>query len=381
MVGRTPFAGVAWQALHYLEGFRRLGHDVYYIEDTRCWPFDPEQDRITDGSRYTVNYIARLMDWCGMSDRWAYRAVAQSGRIYGLSESKFKRTFKQADALINVTAGTELYEEHLRVPVRVYLETDPVLPQIEVAQGRPFTIEFLSTHTHHFSYAENLGAQDCRVPLGPFRYRPTRQPVVLDWWVGERSRPPTANGHHFTTVASWQQSGRDVEWKGETYTWSKHHEFLKFIDLPRWSAKSFELALACGDAEAIRLLTSHGWQVVDAIPLSRNILPYRDYILGSRGEFTVAKDQNIRLRSGWFSDRSACYLAARLPVITQDTGFGRVLPTGEGLFAFNTMEEILSAFEAIDSDYERHRRAARAIAEEYFRAETVLGRLLDDLGL
>ena len=135
------------------------------------------------------------------------------------------------------------------------------------------------------------------------------------------------------------------------------------------------------DAEAIRLLTSHGWRISDAMGLSKDILPYRDYIIASSGEFTVAKDQYVRPRSGWFSDRSACYLAAGRPVITQDTGFGKFLPVGEGLFAFDSMEQILAAFAAINSDYERHSRAARAIAEEYFRAETVLTTLVREAGL
>ena len=381
MAGRTPFAGIAWQALHYLEAFRRLGHEVYYVEDTGDWPYDPEKNAITDDCSYTVNYIARLMEWCGLRERWAYCAAAQGNRMFGLSDSQVSRLFESADVIVNLTGATVLREQHLRVPIRIYLETDPVLPQIEVAQGRSFTIDMLSAHTHHFTYAENLGAPDCGVPSGPFHYRPTRQPIILDWWRSETRRPASANCGRFTTVASWQQCGKDVEWRGETYTWSKHLEFLKFIDLPDRCSEPLELALACSDAEAIRLLTSHGWQIVDAISLSKDILPYRDYILYSRGEFTVAKDMNIRLRSGWFSDRSACYLAAGKPVITQDTGFGRVIPTGEGLFAFSTMEEILSAFDALRSDYGRHCRTALAIAEQYFRAETVLARLLNDLGL
>ena len=381
MMGGTPFAGVAWQVLHYLEGFRRLGHEVYYVEDTWDWPYDPEKNAITDDCRYTVNYIARLMEWCGLRERWAYCAAAQGNRMFGLSDSQVSRLFESADVLVNLTGETFLREQHLRVPVRIYLETDPVLPQIQVAQGRSFRIEELSAHTHHLTYGENLGARDCGVPLGAFRYRPTRQPIILDWWRSETQRPASVNGGRFTTVANWRQSGNDVEWNGEIYTWSKHHEFLRFVDLPRRTAQPLELALSNVSDECIQLLRSNGWRVVDSIALSKDILPYRDYILGSRGEFTVAKDQNIRLRSGWFSDRSACYLAAGLPVITQDTGFGKVLPTGEGLFTFSTMEDILSAFEAIHSDYERHRRAARAIAEEYFRAETVLAKLLNDVGL
>lgn len=380
IAGRIPFAGVAWQTLHYIEGFRRLGHDVYYVEDTDAWPFDPEQNGITGDSRYTVDYIARLMDWCGFSDRWAYRSAPEDGRTFGLSEEQLAETIERADVLVNLSGATTLREEHLRVPVRIYLETDPGLPQIEIALGSQFTIDLMRAHTHHFTYAENIGRPGCGLPVDRFSYLPTRQPIILHWW-SDAKNISNGNGRRFTTVASWQQTGKDIEWNGETYTWSKHHQFLKFIDLPRKSAESLELALACGDGDALKLLQSHGWTVVDALPLSKDTLPYRDYIFGSRGEFTVAKDQNIRLRSGWFSDRSACYLAAGRPVITQDTGFGAVLPTEEGLFAFSTMEEIMAALQAVGSDYERHSRAARDIAQEYFCAEKVLGRLLDASGL
>jgi hypothetical protein len=266
--------------------------------------------------------------------------------------------------------------------VRIYLETDPGVPQIEVAQGCEFTIDLLAAHTHHLTYAENLGAPDCGVPVGRFRYLPTRQPVVLDWWSHEE--PPNADAGRnraYTTVANWQQSSKEIEWNGETYYCSKHLEFLKIIDLPRWVEPQLELALACGDDEAIRALTAHGWRVVDALALSRDILSYRAYLQGSRAEFTVARDQNIRLRSGWFSDRSACYLAAGKPVITQDTAFGNILPTGEGLFAFRTLEEIVAAVESIEREYERHSRAARAIAQDHFAAERVLSDLIDAVGL
>jgi hypothetical protein len=378
MVGRTPFAGVAWQVLHYLEGFRRLGFDVYYVEDTGDWPYDPEQNTITDDCGYTTRYIGRMMDWCGMAGRWAYRAEAQGGRTYGLPAPRVADLFRRANALVNLTGATLLRDEHRRVPVRVYLETDPVLPQIEVAQGRAFTIELLDAHTHHFTYGENLGAPDCGVPVGRYRYHPTRQPVVLDWWALPRQAPA---GACWTTIASWEQGGKDVEWQGETYFWSKHLEFLKFLNVPARTGQPLELALACGDPAAVRLLQSHGWRVRDARALSRDIGPYREYFFASRGEFTVAKDQNIRLRSGWFSDRSACYLAAGRPVVTQDTGFGNVLPTGRGLFTFRTMDDVLTAFDAVAGDYAGHCRAAREIAAAYFAAEKVLGRLARDAGL
>lgn len=399
IAGQSPFAGVAWQVLHYLEGFRRLGHDVYYLEDTGEWPYDPEKNSPTNDMTYTVKYLSRLMEWCQLTDRWAFWAPPDDRQIYGLSACQVIELYQQADMLINLTGSTVLKDEHLQVPVRVYLETDPVLPQIEAAQGQQFILNVLKAHTHHFTYGENIGKPGCRIPTGPIHYHATRQPIVLDWWTSEavQSQGPknVFVNPAFTTIANWRQTGKDIEWQGETYTWSKHHEFLKFLSLPEKSAQPFELGLSIKnkwtddvncvgpsyeeDRQALQQLTDSGWSVVDALSLSKDILIYREYIQGSRGEFTVAKDQNVRLRSGWFSDRSACYLAASRPVITQDTGFGDTIPTGEGLFAFQTIDDILSAVEDINGNYERHRRGARTIGEEHFRAETVLSKLLGDV--
>ena len=390
MMGRMPVAGVTWQVLHYLEGFRRLGVTTYYVEDTGEWPYDPDRNTISDDPTYAVRSIGTLLERYGFGARWAYRAA--DDRVFGLSAGELRRLLERADVLVNLTGATVLREEHLRVPVRVYLETDPVLPQIEVAKGNPFHVEMLSAHTHHFTYGENIGQPDCGVPVSRVPYRATRPPVVLDWWTSEAARP----GPCFTTVASWRQAGKDVEWRGETYAWSKHHEFLKIIDLPRRTAQPLELALAvrgqpaagsewvardAEDAEAMRRLRQHGWRVVNAMPLSREIAPYRDYVLGSRGELTVAKDQNVRLRSGWFSDRSACYLAAGRPVVTQDTAFGKFVPTGEGLFAFHGLEDIVAALETVNGDYAHHARAARTLAEGYFKAEPLLADLLASCGV
>src|SRR5207247_2503158 len=157
-MGQIPFAGMAWEALHYLEGFRRLGHDIYYIEDTNAWPYDPEQDSNSNDCRHAVGYISRVMDWANLSAQWAYRAAEPDGRLYGISESRFSQLFKEADALINWGASTRLRDEHLRVPVRILLQTDPGAGEILAVQGDPDTIEMLSAHTHFFNWAENLGA-------------------------------------------------------------------------------------------------------------------------------------------------------------------------------------------------------------------------------
>jgi len=375
IMGRTPVAGVAWQLLHYLAGLHRLGHDVYYVEDTLAWPYNPETN--TDDCNYTVNYINRLMTWSGLGGRWAFADVSQGNRVYGLSEFQLAQVFERADALINVTGSTELREKHLRVPVRIYLETDPGAPQIRIAQGDRYTIDFLNAHTHHFTYGENIGKPGCSLPADGYDYQPTRQPIVLDWWQtnGASNQKAEMDSARFTTISTWQQSN-DVTWNGETYTWSKDRQFLRFIDLPERSGQAFELALACSDQNALSLLKSHGWRVFDALPLTKDILPYRDYIANSRGEFTVAKEQYFRLGTGWFSDRSASYLAAGRPVITQETGFSRFLPSGKGLFGFTTIEDILTAVEKIASDYEGNCRAAREIATEYFAAEKILQDML-----
>jgi hypothetical protein len=370
LAGKMPFAGVAWQTLHYLEGFRRLGCDVYYIEDNRAWPYDGDPD-------HTAAYLDRLMTWWGYPDRWAYRDVSRDVRTYGLPATALAHLFDRAEVLVNLHGATELREEHRRVPVRLYVETDPVGPQIEIAKGVSRTIDLLSAHSHWFSYGENLGASDCGVPLQRFHYAPTRQPVILDWWAP--AGPPPA-GARFTTVASWRQTGRDIEWKGQVYGWSKHVEFLKFLELPQRARQTFELALAGADADAIDQLERYGWRIRDALAVSQDTAPYRAYIKRSRGEFTVGKDQNLRLRSGWFSDRSACYLAAGRPVVAQDTGFGCALPVGRGLFAFETMDDVLAAVDAIAADYARHSAAARGVAEEYFRAEHVVSDLLYQAG-
>jgi hypothetical protein len=272
-MGRIPVAGVAWQVLHYLEGLRRLGCEVYYVEDTGDWPYDPLRNTSTDDPSYTVNYIGELMARYGFSDRWAYRAPGQGRLTFGLSTSALAHVFEVADALINLSGSTILRDEHLKVPVRIYLETDPVAPQIAVASGNRRCIEWLAAHTQHFTYGENLGAPDCGVPVESFHYRPTRQPLVLGWWIS--ADPPP--GACFTTIGNWRQTGKDVKWGGETYTWSKHHEFLKFIDLPRRTSQPLELALALrgyagekvdewsslheDDAEAVRQLISHGWRI------------------------------------------------------------------------------------------------------------------------
>ena len=186
ILGRTPLAGVSWQVLHFLEGFRRLGHDVYYIEDTGGWAYNPLQKHTTMSPNVPMPATANTPSviWPSSCLRSACRIVGLTSpgltdRVFGLSKTQVSRLFESADALVNLTGSTQLFEEHTRVPVRIYLETDPVTRQIEVAHGDRKAIDLLEAHTHYFTYGENFGAPDCSVPLTGFHYHPTRQPIVL----------------------------------------------------------------------------------------------------------------------------------------------------------------------------------------------------------
>jgi len=377
-LGAMPFAGVAWQILHYLEGFKRLGHEVHYVEDSGSWPYDPEQDTVSDDPRPALRYVERHLARCGLERSWAYRSGVD-GTLHGMSERELADVIGRADVLVNVSGFTVPGEALLAIPARIYLETDPVLPQIQVAKGERFTIDLLDAHTHHFTYGENFGSPDCAVPIERYTYMPTRQPVVLDWWepVGFDDDPKRP----FTTIASWKQTAKDVEWQGRTLTWSKDVQFAPYLDLPARFARPLEMSLAISDDATVEKLRGHGWSIRPAAPLSRDVDVYRDYIRASAGEFSVAKEQYAATRSGWFSDRTVTYLAAGRPAVVQDTGFDCALPTGEGLLAFGTPDEAVAALETVAADWERHARAARAIAEEYLSTDRVLARMLSDASL
>jgi hypothetical protein len=370
-----PLAGVTFQFLHFLIGLRRLGYDPYYIEDSGRWVYDPRLNDMSPDAGGNIAAVAPVLDAHGFEGRWAFRGKYPGGRCYGMSEDRIESLYRECDAFLNVTGAQEIREEHLDCKRRIYVETDPVLSQIRVAQGDAGVIRELQAHDTHFSYGENFGAPDCRVPVERFRWLPTRQPVIIDLWQDF----PEPAGAPYTTITTWKNK-RDIVWNGETYYWSKDREFEKIIDLPQRAGARFEIAAGV-DESVRRLLADHGWGHIDSLDISRDMEKYRAYVGRSRGEFTVAKDQNIRLRSGWFSDRSACYLAAGRPVITQETGFSNILPTGKGLFAFETLDEILAAVDAIESDYAGNCRAAREIAAECFSAEKVIGSLMDRAGL
>jgi len=376
MMTRIPVAGAVWGTMHYLVGLERLGYEPYYVEAHARTPTMLMRHADDDSSALAAGFIADVMRRFGMAGRWAFHALHDDGRVHGMSESALADLYRDAALIINYHGGTVPLPEHTATNKLVYLGTDPVDIEIEVHQGRRETIDFLAQHRAFYTWGLNLGGPDCRVPLPrPFDFRPLPPAVVCDLW----DAPATDACRRFTTVGNWRQPYRDIEFEGEVYHWSKHHEFMKVVDLPRRVNQEFELSLGSYEPADQSLLEAHGWHVRDAMGFSTDLDRYRDYLRGSRGEFTVAKDQNVRLRSGWFSERSAQYLAAGRPVITQETGFSHAFPTGRGVFGFSSLDDIVAAVEAVNADYPGHCRAARELAADIFDYSRVLPPMLADL--
>jgi ATP-binding cassette subfamily B protein len=377
MLTKIPVGGVAWLVGQYAVGFERLGYEVYYVEAHSRTPSMFMRSNDTDGTTRAVRYLASVAERFGLSNRWAYQALHENGRCYGMSAEQLNRLYRDAALILNMHGGTLPLPEHIADDRLVFLGTDPVEVELQFAAGDVRAIQFLGEHVAWFTWGLNFGNPDCRLPWARLPFVPSPPPVVLDYWNSE----VVPDGAPFTTIGNFRQPFRDVEFEGRVYRWSKHQQFMKVLDLPRKVEVGLELALSSYEPDDQMLLAEHGWRVRRGLELSRDLDAYREYIVGSAGEFSVAKEQNVHFRSGWFSERSATYLAAGRPVILQDTGFGAALPTGEGLFAFTDLDDAAAALEKVQADPARERRAAREIAREYLSHEVVLGDMLEHLGL
>jgi hypothetical protein len=386
--------GVAWDYLNVVLGMKQLGHDVYYIEDSGEWPYSFDGPRGRDGlandPRPTVEHLANVMAQVGLATKWAYH-FPPTCEWFGLSDEKRKELIPSADLLINVSGTLEKPEDYRRVRKLVYIDTDPVFTQIDVVGGNLGRLQQLNAHDVHFTVGECI---DQDVPDTGHRWYITKHPIVLNEW---RSSLPHRNA--FTTVMNWT-SYKVVTYCGRTYG-QKDVEFLKFMNLPqkvpsttlevalhkphiRWPS-NYENTPSCARTlnqndttwTPYEVLTQLGWHVVDATQVCPDFRCYRQYIRTSQGEWSVAKNGYVDGRSGWFSGRSACYLAAGRPVIVQDTGFSRVLPAGEGVLSFSTLDEAEAGIREIERNYSRHAKAASEIAEAYFDSDKVVSRLLE----
>lgn len=381
LVASYPMGGVAWDYLAYVDGFRRLGHAVFYLEDTGQWFYDPAAQTFTDDVAYNVRFLADGLRLVGAGDvAWSVRAP--DGRHHGADAAAVRRACDAADLFLNVSGCCWLRDEYRGARCKAYLDSDPGYTQAKLlaaqngtaSEDELYSVAWIRAHDRFFTFAENIGAPDCRIPACGLEWAPTRQPIVVDRWPFTY----TPGAPHFTTVMSWKTDVSRPQIDGTRYG-GKDVEFRRFLDLPRRTGASLEIALS-GAAPADEL-RDRGWRLADAGAASGTMEAYRRYLQASRGEWSAAKNVYVALRSGWFSCRSAAYLALGKPAVVQDTGWSARYPTGAGLFAFSTVDEAAAALDAVNADYRRHCEAARALAEREFRAETVLARLLRDAGL
>lgn len=356
---RPNAGGHTWFALQYLLGFRALGWEVTLV------------DRLDPGMpREGIGYLAATMERFGLADEWS--VLLPDGESAGRSRSHVRRRLESSDLFLNVMGYLDDEELLGRAPLRVFLDIDPGFGQMwrELGLADPF-----AGHDRFVSVGLNVGSPGCGVPDCGLEWITTLPPVALDHW------PAAAGGTRFTSVATWRGPYGPVEFEGRTHG-LRVHEFRRFLFLPERLPAEFELALAIDRADAadIERLRGAGWRLVAPIEVAGDPDAYRRYVQGSAAELTVAKGMYVETESGWFSDRSACYLASGKPVVAQETGFSAHLPTGEGLLTFSDVEEAVEAVEGVRREHERHARAAREIAEEHFAAGRVLSRLVDELG-
>lgn len=366
-------AGHSWQFLQYLLGFRRLGWDVLFVdrlEDGLCR--DEHGRACAPAASVNLRWVDAVMREFALDGAWS--VVLDGGRHAGLSRERVLEHVRDSDLLLNVMGFLADDELLGAARKRVFLDTDPGFGQMWKALG---LADIFAGHEAHVTIGERIGRADCAIPTCGLDWITTPQPVVLDAWP---MAPPPLRRDAFTTVGRWRGAYGPIDFEGHRYG-LRVHEFRRFAKLPRASGARFELALDIDPAETadLALLADGGWRLVDPARAGRTPSAYRDWIARSAAEYMVAKGMYVDTRSGWFSERSICYLASGRPVLAQDTGLGDLYPLGEGLIAFSTLDEAVAGVEAIRSDHGRHARAARALAAEHFDSDRVLARLLERL--
>jgi hypothetical protein len=371
MIAGDPHQGGAtWAVLQYVLGFRRLGHEVHFIEPVKSQGVRPVGVPLAESVNATY---FRLV--ANDFDLQSNATLLQEGTqdTVGAPYDELLRIAARADVLVNISGMLTDPELTAPIPTRVYLDLDPAFIQLWHTQGVDMRF---AGHTHFVTIGQSIGRPDCPVPTCGLNWIPTHQPVIFDHW------PVAGPVVHdaFTTVGNWRGYG-SVEHGGVFYG-QKAHSLRKLITLPRRLPEQFLLAFAIHPDETkdLAALAENGWRLVDPATVAGTPADYQRFIQGSRAEFGVAKSGYVASRCGWFSDRSVCYLASGRPVVGQDTGFAQFLPTGEGLFSFQTEDDVLAAAEAIRRDYQHHAKAARSIAEEFFHSDNVLTRLLKEVG-
>jgi hypothetical protein len=376
LANKPANGGEAWVRLSWVSGFARLGYRTFFIEEIAADACTDEDGRPASfADSVNRSWFEAVTAAFGLSERAAL-IVDGGEQVYGATWDRVLEWAEDADLLVNIGGHLTLPELRSRIHRSAYVDIDPGFVQFWQDQG--IAGARLDGHDVHFTIGENIGAPDCPIPTVGIDWLPIRQPVVLDQW------PVAAGGdaRRFTTVANWRGTYGPVQHNGHSYG-LKVHEFRRLIDLPPRSGASFEIALGIHPADAADLeaLRTHGWRIVDPRTAAAGPAEFRRYVQASGAEFSVAQGVYVGTRCGWFSDRSTRYLASGRPVLVQDTGIADHLPVGEGLLTFSTLEEAVDGVARISADYERHSRAARAVAEECFDSNRVLPRMLRASGI
>ena len=375
MMGRFPVGGVTWSYLHYLAGFQRLGYEVFYLEDTGECGYDPIANQISQDPSYAIRYIHQQLKTIGLENRWVY--IDHLGQYHGRTKEQVLAICRQSDVMVNVAGGCWFARPEYDPLKKIFIDTDPGFHHLNIAENQAMENdltgyasypEFFNSYDTLFTFGLNIGHHSCKMAKTPFSWFPTVQPLILDFW--PIVSPPRLAP--FTTVLSWHTDSFAGRGKG------KSSEILQMIDLPSECPQPILLAIA-GQAP-LDLLRGHGWGLTNAVTATRDPLSYRSFIQQSKAELGFAKTMYVETRSGWFSDRTECYLASGRPALVRDTGFSERLPCGEGVLTFSTKQDILDGMEEIERRYAHHSRRAREIADAYFSAEKVLSGLMDQAG-
>lgn len=368
-----PVGGMTWHHLNYLIGLHELGHEVYFLEDSGSFslPYNPITWTSEADSQYGRTYLERTFDEVGLPKRYCYYSEFED-QHYGMTEQQLSDVLSRADLFLSVSGVTPLRKNRPRARRMAVVDTDPVFTQLRMRHDPDF-LTYYRAFDACATFGRLIGTDDSPLPAHDIPWIPTNQPIALSHWP---CLPATSDA--FTTIGKWEHAAnRNVEFGGHEFSSSKAVEWLKLMDLPRRVKSPMVLGVSGIPKEMSQKFEAHGWRMADADQASISAGSYRQFIQESGGEFTVAKGIYAGLPSGWFSDRSAAYLASGRPVVTQHSGFDKWLPTGEGLFSYRTLDEAAAAMNAISDDYPRHSSAARRIAEQYFDSAKVLGSLLD----
>lgn len=368
--------GHSWVFLQYLLGFRKLGWDVLFIdrlEPDMC--IDEEGRRAVLGDSWNLRYLAEVMCRFGLDRRWAVLCDGGASTI-GMSRQAVLEHVRSSQALIDVMGFLDDDEILAAAPMRVFLDIDPGFVQMWRELGLH---DAFHGHDAYVTIAENIGQPWCDIPTCGLDWITTPQPIVLDQWPA--TSQDSASGR-LTSVVSWRGANGPVTYQGKTYS-LRAREFRKYAALPKLSGGQFELALDIhpGDEQDRDLLRDNGWSLVSPQDVAGDPWRYREYVGNSAAELMIAKNMYVDTNSGWVSDRSICYLASGRPVVAQDTGVANLFRTDEGLLTFTSLEEAVDAVSAVRREPQRHQRAARRLAEEYFESSTVLRALVRKLGL